>query len=68
MCDGLREVNALAVGQGMPGRRGGPPGDLYLELQVVAPPADTPRLRELYEALRRESSFDPRAEPAPIRA
>ena len=59
---GARAGARLRVrGKGLPAD---PPGDLYLELQVVAPPADTPRLRELYEALRRESNFDPRAEPA----
>ena len=51
-------------GKGLPSD---PPGDPYLELQMVAPPADTPRMQELYEALRRESNFDPRAEPAAMR-
>jgi curved DNA-binding protein len=31
-----------------------------LDLQVVLPPADTPRARELYETLARELAFDPR--------
>jgi curved DNA-binding protein len=39
-----------------------PPGDLLLDLQVVLPPATTPRARELYETLARELPFDPRAE------
>jgi len=38
-----------------------PPGDQYVVLQIVLPPADTARARELYEALRRELPFDPRA-------
>ncbi|HNQ03134.1 MAG TPA: DnaJ C-terminal domain-containing protein [Thiobacillaceae bacterium] len=44
-------------GQGIPGD---PPGDLLLELQVALPPADTPRARELYEAMARDLGFDPR--------
>lgn len=44
-------------GRGIPSS---PPGDLLLDLQVVLPPADTPRARELYEAMAWELSFDPR--------
>lgn len=44
-------------GKGIPSN---PPGDLYFDIRVVAPPADTPRTKELYEALRKESDFDPR--------
>jgi curved DNA-binding protein len=36
------------------------PGDLYLVLEVVLPPADTPRARELYETMAREMRFNPR--------
>ena len=39
-----------------------PPGDLLLDLQVILPPADTPKARELYEAMSRELNFDPRKE------
>jgi curved DNA-binding protein len=42
-------------GKGLPSN---PPGDLYLELQVVAPPADTPAAREAYEKLRSETRFE----------
>ncbi len=38
-------------------------GDLYLELKVVLPPADTGRARELYQAMEtmaRETNFNPR--------
>ncbi|MFN6961043.1 MAG: DnaJ C-terminal domain-containing protein [Rhodocyclaceae bacterium] len=45
-------------GKGIPAE---PPGDLLLNLQVVLPPADTPRARELYETMARELAFDPRA-------
>ncbi|MDI6750066.1 MAG: DnaJ C-terminal domain-containing protein [Pseudomonadota bacterium] len=45
-------------GKGIPAD---PPGDLLLNLQVVVPPADTPRARELYETMARELAFDPRA-------
>lgn len=44
-------------GRGIPGE---PAGDLYLVLEVVLPPADTPRARELYEAMARDLAFDPR--------
>jgi curved DNA-binding protein len=40
---------------------GDPPGDQYVELKVVLPPADTPAARELYERMRAELAFDPRA-------
>lgn len=45
-------------GRGIPG---GPPGDLYLVLEVVLPPAATARARELYQAMARDLAFDPRA-------
>ena len=44
-------------GKGIPGS---PPGDLLLNLQVVLPPVDTPRAREIYETMARELAFDPR--------
>jgi curved DNA-binding protein len=40
------------------------PGDLYLVAEVRLPPADTPRARELYQAMSRELDFDPRRENA----
>jgi curved DNA-binding protein len=43
---------------GIPGE---PPGDLLLVIEIVVPPADTPRARELYETMARELAFDPRA-------
>ncbi len=45
-------------GRGIPAAA---PGDLYLILEVVLPPADTPRAKELYEQMAREMSFNPRA-------
>lgn len=45
-------------GKGIPGD---PPGDALLDLQVVLPPADSPRARQLYETMARELGFDPRA-------
>ncbi|MGD9842303.1 MAG: DnaJ C-terminal domain-containing protein [Steroidobacteraceae bacterium] len=44
-------------GKGLPST---PPGDVFLELQVVLPPADTPKARELYETMARELAFEPR--------
>jgi curved DNA-binding protein len=44
-------------GRGIPGN---PPGDLYLVMEVVLPPADSERARKLYETMARELHFDPR--------
>jgi len=41
------------------------PGDLYIDLRIVAPPADTPKAKELYEALAKETAFDARKAPVP---
>jgi len=48
-------------GKGLPSD---PPGDLYIDIRIVAPPAGTPKIKELYEALAKETAFDPRKEPA----
>jgi curved DNA-binding protein len=45
-------------GKGIPAN---PPGDLFLDLQVVLPPGDTPKAREIYESMARDLAFDPRA-------
>lgn len=45
-------------GHGIPGE---PPGDLLLDIEIVVPPADTPKARELFETMARELDFDPRA-------
>ena len=44
-------------GRGIPAAA---PGDLYLVLEVVLPPADTDAARRLYETMARELAFDPR--------
>lgn len=44
-------------GRGIPGT---PPGDLYLLLEVVLPPAHNAKARELYESMAREMAFNPR--------
>jgi len=44
-------------GRGIPGD---PPGSLYLQLEVVLPPADDETARKLYETMARELAFDPR--------
>jgi curved DNA-binding protein len=47
-------------GRGLPGQ---PPGDAYVQLKVVLPPANSPAARELYEEMRAKlGSFDPRAQ------
>ena len=45
-------------GRGLPGD---PAGDQYVILKVVVPEATTEKARSLYEALRDEQDFDPRA-------
>jgi curved DNA-binding protein len=45
-------------GKGVPSE---PPGDLFIDLNIVQPAADTPRAREIYETMARELAFDPRA-------
>jgi curved DNA-binding protein len=45
-------------GRGLPGKA---PGDQYVTLRIVNPPADTPAAREIYERMARELAFDPRA-------
>ena len=47
-------------GKGIPGQ---PPGDLYAEVSVRLPPADTPEAKAGYEALASAfAGFDPRSE------
>jgi curved DNA-binding protein len=45
-------------GRGIPGQ---PPGDLYVVLELVLPPAGSEPARELYRRMARELAFDPRA-------
>jgi curved DNA-binding protein len=45
-------------GRGLPGK---PPGDQYLELKVMVPPAEDEKMRQLYETLEREHDVNPRA-------
>jgi curved DNA-binding protein len=45
-------------GRGIPAAQ---PGDLYLILDVVLPPANNDRARELYQQMAREMGFNPRA-------
>ncbi|MGZ8273760.1 MAG: DnaJ C-terminal domain-containing protein [Burkholderiaceae bacterium] len=44
-------------GRGVPGD---PPGDLYLELELVLPPATTDAAREFYRTMERQMNFNPR--------
>lgn len=56
--EGAQSGRQLRVrGRGIPGN---PPGDLLLDIQVVVPPADTPKAKQLYETMAREMAFDPR--------
>ena len=45
-------------GRGLPGT---PPGDQYVVLRVVVPPAKTAQAKELYREMERVMAFDPRA-------
>ena len=55
---GAQSGGSLRVrGKGIPGN---PPGDLILIVQIVLPPADTPKARELFATMARELAFDPR--------
>jgi len=47
-------------GQGMP-QPNGKPGDLFARVKIMVPPRLNDRERELFEQLKRESSFDPRS-------
>jgi curved DNA-binding protein len=47
-------------GQGMPGSRGQPAGDLYAEVVIRVPQKLTKKERELFERLASVSRFDPR--------
>ena len=48
-------------GRGIPGASGAEAGDLYLELELALPPANSDKARELYQTMAREmSSFNPR--------
>ena len=44
-------------GRGIPAT---PPGDLYLILEVVLPPATTQKAREFYQTMAQELAFNPR--------
>jgi curved DNA-binding protein len=47
-------------GRGLPGQ---PPGDEYVQLKIVLPPAASPEARALYETMRAKlAGFDPRAD------
>jgi len=55
---GARAGQTLRLrGRGLPGQ---PPGDQLVLLKIVLPP-DTPRSRQLFEQMKREVPFDPRA-------
>lgn len=56
--EGAQSGRQLRVrGKGIPGE---PPGDLLLTIEVMLPPADTPRARQFYEQMAKEFAFDPR--------
>jgi len=46
-------------GRGLPGT---PPGDQFVQLKIVVPPANTPEAKALYEQMQRDLPFDPRAD------
>jgi len=50
-------VTIVLRGRGLPGQ---PPGDQYVQLKVVLPPANSPQAKALYEEMRDKLNFDPR--------
>jgi len=47
-------------GRGLPGQQ---PGDQYIQLKVVVPPANSPEARALYDEMKQKfSDFNPRAD------
>lgn len=46
-------------GRGLPGQT---PGDQYIQLKVVVPPADTPEARAVFEEMKEKLDFDPRSD------
>ncbi|HWZ62190.1 MAG TPA: DnaJ C-terminal domain-containing protein [Steroidobacteraceae bacterium] len=46
-------------GRGLPGQ---PPGDAYVQLKVVLPPANSPEAKALYAEMREKLGFNPRAD------
>jgi curved DNA-binding protein len=46
-------------GRGLPGQA---PGDQYIQLKIVVPPADTPEARAAFEELKQKLDFNPRAD------
>jgi len=46
-------------GRGLPGQT---PGDQYVQLKVVVPPATTPQARALFEEMKEKLGFNPRAD------
>jgi curved DNA-binding protein len=45
------------------GLPGSPPGNLYVVLEVVLPPAGDDQARAAYRQMARDLAFDPRATP-----
>lgn len=48
-------------GRGLPASRKDNAGDAYVQLEIVAPPADTEAAREAYRRFQEAVNFDPRA-------
>ncbi len=57
---GSGQGNRLRLkGKGLPAKG---PGDFYVELKVVLPPADSEKAKALYRKMQEELPFDPRAD------
>jgi len=46
-------------GRGLPGQT---PGDQYIQLKIVVPPANTPEARAVFEEMKQKLDFNPRAD------
>lgn len=56
--EGTTQSRTLRLkGRGIPGKE---PGNMYVDLAITLPAADSERARELYEAMRGDLAYDPR--------
>ena len=46
-------------GRGLPGQT---PGDQYIQLKIVVPPANTPEAKAVFEDMKQKLNFNPRAD------
>ena len=57
-CGLERRYATKAQGRGIPDKQ---PGDLYVELQIALPPADSEEAKAFYQNMESEFDFNPRS-------